>query len=273
MDLKTFLKSKKLCFSKRVEFNPRGLTRYITNASESYGIELDPEKIVFILDDTVFGSGNDGCIVAVTGIMFKSIFQRPVSFSLDKISDLEVIGRKVIINGGKFSHDFSIIEEADISVVFDSVRQWLNYRDEFNLDADEYSEKLKLVKDFLKSLIIPLAMAMIEKMKDESKQEEMNEHIENCIDDIKDLEHLISNGNTTFFHAQYIDDLIELLTATNAFFTEGKEFNKDILKSKAYDRVFGHFLKGFLNGFLTPIIEELEKKTRKSKLKAKIENF
>lgn len=267
MDLKEFAKSKKLTSTRRVEFNPQGETKYVANASESYGIKFNPEKIVFIIDDTVFGSGKDGCVVGETGIAFKAMMQNPVYFKFDKISGIELIGRRIILNDGAYTYDFSIAEEFGVARVFGCLREWLSYRSDRKIDLDEYAEKLEAIKGLLKSDIIPLVMGMVED-EGQQEQEQMMEAIGSCIDDVEELENLISREELVFSQVQYIDSLIELITAMRKFSDTG-DFDVELLQAKAYDRYFGEFLKGFLK----PMVAQVKKELRTQSLMNKIDNF
>lgn len=266
MDIKQFFQSKNINSFDRMELFPRGRTKYIVNASESYGVNIDPEKVVFIIDDTLFGSGKDGCIVTFHGIAFKPLLQKQTYFSFDNLSNIEVMGSKVIINDGEYSYDFSMIDESDVASIFECLIQWLDYQSEMDFDLNEYQEKVAFIKSIFKSEIMPLILAMVEESGVD--EEEMEGGMCECIDDIKDLEAKILNNDLNSNDAIYIDNLIEIIEAMNDM-AESGDFDVDLLKSHPLDRDFGKFLKAFLE----PIISSIVKKTRISSLARRLEDF
>ena len=128
MDITDFFAHKRFNVGKRVEVMPRTRTRYVENASQSYGVPLVPEKVLFILDDTLLGSGRDGCVIAIMGIAFKGMFQQPIYFPFDKIEKIQVIGRAVVVNQDAYMQEFSVVGEQDLQAVFLAVKEWLDYR-------------------------------------------------------------------------------------------------------------------------------------------------
>ena len=141
-------------------------------------------------------------MVATTGIAFKSMLQRPVYFQFEKISNLEVIGRKVTINNGAFAYNFAIVDESDLAQVFETIQNWLSYKSNFKIDVNEYLEKIYTLKSFLREKIIPMIMEAVEKS--ELEQEEATEKVGACIDDINEIEQLTLRKRLNYNHAQYI---------------------------------------------------------------------
>ena len=158
MDIRDFFAQKSFSFSKRVDFMPRTRTRYVENASQSYGTVFDPQKILFILDDTMMGSGRDGCVIVVTGIAFKEMFQKPVYIPFDKIKRVQVAGGVVLINSSAHAQKFHLIDEADLRAVFAAIQEWIDFRDSQTVDYADYAQKMAYVKVAFKGSVMPLVL-------------------------------------------------------------------------------------------------------------------
>lgn len=72
-------------------------------AINSYAPLVNPDSVLILLDDTVFGGSKEGLLLTEDGIYSKEIFQEPKSFSLEQIISIKP-GKKssIIINNSEF---------------------------------------------------------------------------------------------------------------------------------------------------------------------------
>lgn len=289
MDIKDFLKSKKLHLSARVEFLAERTTRYLVNASVSYGVQLDPNSILFIMDDTVFGSGKDGCIIFTEGIAFKGMLQSPIYFSFDKINNIRTSEKTIIINEDIHVHKFIILEDHDIETVFGAIQEWLEIKNNVTINLKEYGHKIQSIKEHLRSLIIPLIKNMVEtgtsktgisKTEISKIQEMMTTEIYVCIEDITKLEESINQSTIKLSEALYIDNLIKLLDAFDNALNDDTDgfdhrinfvnnFNETMLKIDSYNRASGKFL----NDLFRTAIAEFKSQLTRENMRRRIDNF
>lgn len=267
MDIKSFFLNKNLNLSSRVELVMGRKTKYLVNASESYGVELCPNKTVLIMDDTVFGSGKDGCVISGLGIAFKKIFERPVCFSFDKIKKISIFNKKIIINEGYYIYEFDIVDQKDINTVFSLLQEWIKIKESYVHydDMQEYGDKIEFIKRFFKSDIIPILESYLDDCPED--EEKIAEGVCECIDDIKNLEELFEKNQINFKEAIYIDNMIDLLSKIDELF-DG-DFDEKLLEKNIYDRAFG----GFIKSFLKPLVNMIKTEKKRISMRNKINNF
>lgn len=269
MDIRDFFAQKSFSFGKRVEFMPRTRTRYVENSSQSYGVGFDPQKILFILDDTMMGSGRDGCVIAVTGIAFKEMFQKPVYIPFDQIKRVQVTGRAVLVNASTHTQEFHLVDQADVHTVFAAVQEWISYRDSQTVDYADYAQKMVYVKAAFKGTVMPLIKEELRKrLDDEEGTAEVVEEIHACIDDIERLEGLIGKKALALTDTNYIDGLVAVLSAFGAF-TDDKQlrFDHKLLEIKNHDQGLGQFTKNVLKVVVLAIQESMMEDKRMDRLK------
>ena len=269
MDISDFLAKKSFRLSKRVEYRPRTRTRYVENASQSYGVSFDPEKLLFIVDDTVLGSGRDGCIVAVAGIAFKAIFQQPRYFSFSQIKKVQVVGRTVKINGNTYAQEFNMVDSADVRAVFEAVQEWIDYRDSQTVDYVEYAKKMTFVKERFKGGIMTLVKEGMRANPDDKEGiSQMVEDIDECIEDIERLDALIEGESLGFNDVNYINGLFAVMSAMEVFAgDEQLRFDEKLLEIKTYDKSLGQFTKNMLKPFVLAAKELSEQDRKLDRLK------
>lgn len=261
MDIKKYFNEKNITHSDRVQFLNEKKTRYYVNASKSYGIKFSIKKILFILDDTVFGSGEYGCVIGTTGIAFNKMFQKATYVSFEKIKKISVYNKNVIINNGDYTYTFNVMNESDIEIVFNSIQEWLELRDNFKIDHMEYIEKVYTIDDYFKLIIIPeIKKAIEEKVENYEVTAEVTS---DAIEDIEKLKNTVNNKETTFNEANYIDNLYEIFTSFEKTFKRSSiDFNEELLEVKTYDRDFGKFIKPLMRNIVKEFKENLDKTER-----------
>lgn len=98
--------------------------KLVSNAIGSFGFSVSPQEISVLLDDTLFGSGKDGCLVCEERILFKEAFSDAIEYSYDEINLLQIDGSEVFINGRKV-HKFTMPEKKDLKFCFEVLNKWL----------------------------------------------------------------------------------------------------------------------------------------------------
>lgn len=264
MDIQDFFADKRFMLGRRVEFMPQTRTRFVENVSQSYGFQLDPEQIIFIVDDTVMGSGRDGCVVVVSGIGFKKMFQKPIYISFDKIQEIQVVGKAVVINRNSYAQEFTMVDATDLQTVFHAVQEWLDYRDSLQVDYDEYAQKMADVKHKFKTIVLPIVKdAMSDHLDDQEGVNQTVDDISECIDDIERLEQLIDEEALGAKDIAHIDGLLAMFAEFKAFaHDDQRRFNKRLLEIRHYDGSLGAFSKNMLKAVVTGL-QHISERDRK----------
>lgn len=253
MDIEDFFADKHFMLGKRVEFMPQTRTRFVENASQSYGVPLEPQQILFIVDDTVMGSGRDGCVIVVSGIGFKKMFQKPTYISFDKIQEIQVVGKAVVINPTGYSQEFHLVDETDLRTVFTALQAWLDCRDSQQVDYAEYAHKMADVKHQFKTIILSMVKdAMSDHLDDREGVTQTVDDINECIDDIERLERLIDEEALGAKDIAHIDGLLAMFAALKAFADDDQlRFDKRLLEIRHYDGSLGAFTKNIIKALVT----------------------
>lgn len=263
MEIKDFFAQKRLQVGKRVECLPQVATKYVMNASQSYGVNFDPDKILFILDDTLLGSGRDGCVIAVTGIAFKAMFQQPWYIPFDKIEKIQVIGRAVVVNQNDYAQEFSVVEPQDLHTVFQAVQEWLQYRDSRKVDYAEYGQRVAYIQDGFRSRFVPMIKEVMRQRQADARIDEFMEMVDECIQDIERLQSLVDTQSLKLDDVNYIDGLCEVIAAYAAVCDDDDDgevgFDGDLLEIKRYDGALGQLIKNMLNGIIVGAQDQLDK--------------
>jgi len=109
--------------------------KLVSNAIGSFGFSVSPQEIAVLLDDTLFGSGKDGCLVCEGRILFKEAFSDAIEYSYDDINLLQIDGSEVFINGRKV-HKFTMPEKKDLKFCFEVLNKWISLK---TTDAEKAS--------------------------------------------------------------------------------------------------------------------------------------
>jgi len=99
----------------------------MSNAVESFGFSVDPKEVVVLIDNTMFGSGKDGCLICNDRIIFREAFEDAVSYSFTDIEKIQADDNKIFVNGKKVM-SFSMPDKKDIQVGFGLLNEWLSRR-------------------------------------------------------------------------------------------------------------------------------------------------
>ncbi|SDU31058.1 hypothetical protein [Geopseudomonas guangdongensis] len=101
--------------------------KLVSNAIGSFGFSVSPQEIAVLLDDTLFGSGKDGCLVCEGRIIFKEAFSDAIEYSYDEINLLQIDGSEVFINGRKV-HKFTMPDKKDLKFCFEVLNKWISLK-------------------------------------------------------------------------------------------------------------------------------------------------
>ena len=124
MSLLAFLQAKKYSGSGRVHVAPNIPKKQLSNALAAYKLTLDPSDVLVLIDDTMFGSGKDGCLIARDCLAIREAFSDAVTYSYDEVQSLELEGSKLFVNKRK-TMSFNMPDKAELSQCFALVLEWL----------------------------------------------------------------------------------------------------------------------------------------------------
>lgn len=124
MEFLDFFSQERYSGASRIYLAPNIPKKLLNNALDSYGLDVDPTDILALIDDTMLGSGKDGCLIGRSDIAFKEAFSDPIAFTVAQMKALEINGSKVLIDGKKVSA-FTLPDKADLQQFFALFGKWL----------------------------------------------------------------------------------------------------------------------------------------------------
>ncbi|CAD1796153.1 J domain-containing protein [Xanthomonas arboricola pv. juglandis] len=108
----------------RIFIAPRIPQKKLAGALESYGQGLQPQDVVVLIDDTLFGGAREGVLITEAQIRCKAVFQ-PVDIRLiGVLSAITTEGKYVYINGERFA-DLNMPNRGDLKALFNAVSRYL----------------------------------------------------------------------------------------------------------------------------------------------------
>ncbi len=140
MSLLAFLQAKKYSSSGRVHVAPNIPKKLLSNALAAYDLTLDPSDVVVLIDDTMFGSGKDGCLIGHDCLAIRETFSDAVSYAYSEVQSLEIQGSKLFLNKRQ-AIAFNMPDKADLNQCFSLVLEWMRSQ-----SADQPSTKRAEVK-------------------------------------------------------------------------------------------------------------------------------
>jgi hypothetical protein len=140
MSLLAFLQAKKYSSSGRVHVAPNIPKKLLSNALAAYDLTLDPSDVVVLIDDTMFGSGKDGCLIGHDCLAIRETFSDAVSYAYSEVQSLEIQGSKLFLNKRQ-AIAFNMPDKADLNQCFTLVLEWMRSQ-----SADQPSAKRAEVK-------------------------------------------------------------------------------------------------------------------------------
>lgn len=102
------------------------------NAISSYANSISVEDIVFLFDDTVFGSAKYGFLVTLDRFFSREFTEKPKTINLKVIDNISnssgVINKTIIINGAKIFTSSSIDKET-MTAVTNMIKDLIKLKD------------------------------------------------------------------------------------------------------------------------------------------------
>lgn len=125
MSLLAFLQARKYSSSGRVYVAPNIPKKLLSNALAAYDLTLDPSDVVVLVDDTMFGSGKDGCLIAHDCLAIRETFTDAVTYAYSEVQSLELQGSKLFLNKRQ-AIAFNMPDKADLNRCFALVLEWMS---------------------------------------------------------------------------------------------------------------------------------------------------
>lgn len=127
MSLLQFLQAKEYSSSGRVHVAPNIPKKLLSNALAAYGLTVDPSEVVVLIDDTMFGSGKDGCLIGQDYLAIRETFSDAVAYAYSEVDALEIKGSKLFLNKRQ-AIAFNMPDKDDLHDCFSLVQEWLRVK-------------------------------------------------------------------------------------------------------------------------------------------------
>lgn len=127
MSFLDFLQAQKYSSSGRVHVAPNIPKKLLSNALSAYGLTVDPSKVVVLIDDTMFASGKDGCLIGQEYLAIRESFSDARVYAYDEVDALELKGSKLFLNKRQ-AIAFNMPEKDDLHDCFALLQEWLRTR-------------------------------------------------------------------------------------------------------------------------------------------------
>ena len=111
----------------KVYIHPNIPMQKLQNAIDSYAKNVEPDDVMILLDDTLFGGAKDGLILTNDTIYFKPNLEKKYFLKLKNIESISTQGllnAVLIVNGEKFP-GFTQIEKSSLNSFCDFLRPYL----------------------------------------------------------------------------------------------------------------------------------------------------
>lgn len=123
MLLQEFFAAKRYSGADRIYVAPHIPSKLLNNALDSYGLNEDPASIRVLIDDTVFGSGKEGALIAEDFFGFKEVFSDMEPYEFKDVKTLEAKGAKVHLDG-KAVTTMSVVDKDNLQHFFALLNEW-----------------------------------------------------------------------------------------------------------------------------------------------------
>lgn len=110
--------------SDRIFFHPNIPAKKLAGATSGYATGIEPQNILILIDDTVFGSGKDGVVVTSDRLIFKQKFDSAISFRLADIRQISCDDNDITINDRKIG-SLALAENLSTGYVFHVISSFL----------------------------------------------------------------------------------------------------------------------------------------------------
>lgn len=119
-----FLRARDFSGSGRVHVAPNIPKNLLSNAISAYDLTLDPRDVEVLIDDTLFGSGKDGCLIGQAYLVVRESFGDAMTYAYDDVDDLELKGKKLFLNQHQ-AIAFNMPDEDELHGCFSLLQEWL----------------------------------------------------------------------------------------------------------------------------------------------------
>lgn len=140
MSLRQFFQDKGFDSRGRIYLSPIP-PKLLNNASEAYELAIDPKEVIVLVDNTMFGSGKDGCLIGEKSIVFREPFESPVEYALERIEKIHSKDGAVFINGRKV-YKFAMPDNGHLVLTFQMLGEWLASRAAISQDNSQLQHEL-----------------------------------------------------------------------------------------------------------------------------------
>ncbi|RMS24242.1 hypothetical protein [Pseudomonas syringae] len=123
MLLQEFFAAKRYSGADRIYVAPYIPSIMLNNALDSYGLNEDPASIRVLIDDTVFGSGKEGALIAEDFFGFKEVFSDMEPYEFKDVKKLEAKGAKVHVDGEAVT-TMSVVDKKNLQHFFALLDEW-----------------------------------------------------------------------------------------------------------------------------------------------------
>lgn len=127
MSLLGFLRAQKYSSSGRVHVAPNIPKKLLSNALSAYDLTVDPNEVVVLIDDTMFASGKDGCLIGQDFLAIRESFSDAKVYAYDEVDALELKGSKLFVNKRQ-AIAFNMPDKDDLHDCFSLLQEWLRTR-------------------------------------------------------------------------------------------------------------------------------------------------
>ena len=123
MLLMDFFAAKRYSGARRIYVAPHIPSRLLNNALASYKLTAEPATIQVLIDDTVFGSGKEGGLIADDFFRFKEVFADMKPYAFKDVETLEAKSAKVCLNDQQVT-SMSVVDKKDLQHLFALLSEW-----------------------------------------------------------------------------------------------------------------------------------------------------
>jgi len=109
----------------RIHIAPHIPQKQLGNALQAYGLKPGVHDIVVLIDDTMLGSGKDGCLLCEDKLIVRESFSEPKFIDYTSVKSLSVNGSKITINDTR-TFSFQMPAASDVSAVFSVLSRWIS---------------------------------------------------------------------------------------------------------------------------------------------------
>lgn len=124
MSLVEFYRQKNFSSCSRIHLAPGIPPKLLSNAMEAFKFKGDAREIVALIDNTMFGSGKDGCLICSDRILFREPFAEPTEYLFIEIRQIQSHDQRAFINGRDVMK-FNMPDKRDLSACFEVLAEWL----------------------------------------------------------------------------------------------------------------------------------------------------